>query len=123
MISGLRADFATRYSTATKLSLGGASAGTGKHLVVGDLIPNFTGSELQLADDKMYLLVKDRGLCVGVTKKLVFSPRLSRVSKNCPLHVSAMGHKILYNLGRVLELDRRHWRRRDRLAPHLRLTE
>ena len=82
---GLRTDFANRFSITTNLSLGGASAGTGtndlsiediiaaipveapfdnsgKFLVVGDL-----GSELQLAVDKMYLLVKDRRLCVGVT--------------------------------------------------------
>ena len=80
---------------AAKWSLGGASAGTGtsglsiddiiaaipmearfdntgKYLVVGDLIPNLTGSELQLTVDKMHLLVKDRGLCVGVTWKLPF---------------------------------------------------
>ena len=73
---------------AAKLSLGGASAGTGtsdpsiddiiaaipmearfdnsgKYLAVGDLIPNPTESELQLAVDKMYWLVTDRGLCVG----------------------------------------------------------
>ena len=135
-----------QFSMAAKLSLGGAIAGTGtsdlsiddiiaaipmearfdnsgKHAVVGDLIPNLTGSELQLAVDKMYLRVMDRGLCVGVTWKLPFSPRHPRVSKNCPLHVSAMGHEILCNLGRVLELARRHWWRRDRLAPHARTTE
>ena len=81
---------------AAKLSLRGASAGTGtsdlsiddiiaaipmeahfdnsgKYLVVGNLIAHLTGSELQLAVDKMYLLVKDSGLCVGVTWKLPFS--------------------------------------------------
>ena len=78
------------FSMTANLSLGGASAGTGtsdlsiddiiaaipiearfdnsgKYLVVGDLIPNLTESELQLAVDKMYLPVKDRCVCVGVT--------------------------------------------------------
>ena len=96
--NSFQADVANRFSMAAKLSLGGASASTstsdlsiddiiaaipmearfdnsGKYLVVGDLIPNLTGSELQLAVDKMCLLVKERGLCVGVTQEHPFSPR------------------------------------------------
>ena len=117
-LSGLRADFANRFSMAAKLLPGGAGTGTGtsdltiddiiaaipmearfgnsgKYLVVGDLIPNLTGSELQLAVDKMYLLVKDRGLCVGGEEASFFTKATLRVSKTCLLHGSAVGHEIL----------------------------
>ena len=119
------ADVANRFSMAAKLSRGGAIADTstsdlsiddtlaaipmearcdnsGKYLVVGDLIPNLTGRELQLAVWEDVPTCEGKGsLCWGDTEASFFPKRHGP-----------------WDPSNTLDM----WRR-DRLVPHARPTE